>query len=70
MFSQISDILCVTLKQGELLSPLMSILFINDICYSLDADNLTQSDLNHFYMLLFADDKAPKIIIIKIIKRL
>ena len=47
-------------KQGEPLSPLMFILFLNDISESLDFQNLTEKDVEllSIYMLLFADDIA------------
>jgi len=47
--------LCV--KQGEPLSPLLFILFINDVNDCIHNNNLTENDLS-IYMLLFADDFA------------
>ena len=48
------------LQQGEPLSPILFILFVNDINESVDFNNLTNTDLEllSHYMLLFADDIA------------
>jgi hypothetical protein len=48
----------IGLKQGETLSPLLSILLLNDINNCLDFNNLSEVDLNQLsmYMLIFADD--------------
>lgn len=57
-----SDFFEVTLgvKQGEPLSPLMFILFLNDISKSINFNDLTEDDIQYLslYMLLFADDIA------------
>ena len=46
------------MKQGEPLSPILFILFINDIVENIDFESLTESDLELLtkYIILFADD--------------
>ena len=48
----------VGLKQEELLSPLLFILFINDIFSCINVNSLVEKDLNELcmYLMLFADD--------------
>jgi len=47
----------IGLKQGEPLSPLMFILFVNDISNIVDFNNLDIAQLS-LYVLIFADDIA------------
>ena len=48
----------VGLKQEELLSPFLFILFINDIFSCINVNSLVEKDLNELciYLILFADD--------------
>ena len=48
------------LKQGEPLSPILFLLFVNDISDSIDFNNLTENDMNRLsiVLLLFVDDLA------------
>ena len=48
------------LKQGEPLSLILFLLFVNDISDSIDFNNLTENDMNRLsiFSLLFADDLA------------
>ena len=56
-FSEMFDV-TIGLKQGEPLSPILFILFINDVSNAFDFSKLTEKDLNYLSlcMLLFADD--------------
>ena len=54
-YSELFDI-----SLGEPLSPLLFILFVNDVKDNIDFENLTDSDINllSIFMILFADDIA------------
>jgi len=48
------------LKQGEPLSPILFLLFVNDISDSIVFNNITENDMNRLsiVLLLFVDDLA------------
>ena len=58
-YSDFKDV-TIGLKQGDPLSTILFLFFINDISGSLDLENLNETnfDILTFYMLLFADDIA------------